>query len=100
MTGNNFIMNKRCMVRWFVRWTDSWNREFYEAIESNVHAEFNRMFPSGASGLKAEIDKMRSFYYARMSNTSTLLVAILALIVALLALLVSVVSALPLLFHK
>lgn len=29
-------MYKRRIVRWFVSWTDSWNREIHEAIEANV----------------------------------------------------------------
>lgn len=81
-------MYKRRIVRWFVSWTDSWNREFHEAIEANVQAEFRRLFPEGARDTEAMIEKMRSFYYARMTNTSALLVAILALLVSIVALVV------------
>lgn len=41
-------MYKRRLVRWSVNWTDSWNREFHEAIEAKVHAEFRQLFPEGA----------------------------------------------------
>ncbi|MBU9219226.1 hypothetical protein KTD55_34820 [Burkholderia gladioli] len=81
-------MYKRRIVRWFVSWSDSWNREFHEAIEAKVQAEFRRQFPEGARDAEAMIEKMRSFYYARMTNTSTLLVAILALFVSIVALVV------------
>jgi hypothetical protein len=94
------MVNKKRVVQWFVRWTDSWNREFHEAIERNVQNEFKRMFPDGAKDTEAMIEKMRGFYYARMTNTSTLLVAIIALLVSFLALVVSLVSVLPALLHK
>ncbi len=86
-------MAKRRIVRWFVNWTDSWNREFHEAIEANVQAEFKKLFPEGARDTEAMIEKMRSFYYVRMTNSSTLLVAILALIVSIVALAVPLLMA-------
>lgn len=85
-------MNKKRLVRWFVNWTDSWNREFHEAIEANVQAEFRRLFPNGAKDTEAMIVQMRNFYYARLTNTSTLLVAIAAVVVSILALVASVAS--------
>jgi len=39
------------------------------------------------------IEKMRSFYYARMTSTSTLLVAVAALIIAVLGIAVSLIMA-------
>jgi hypothetical protein len=85
-------MFKRRLVR-FVDWTDSWNREFHEAIEAKVQAEFRKLFPHGARDTDAMIEKMRGFYYARMTNTSTLLVAILALVIAVLGIAVSLAMA-------
>ncbi len=93
MTQRRFMFKRR-LVRWFVDWTDSWNREFHEAIEVKVHAEFRRQFPDGAKDTEAMIEKMRNFYYARMTNTSTLLVAITAVVIAVLGVTVSLVVAL------
>jgi hypothetical protein len=84
---------KRWLVRWFVDWNDSWNGEFHEAIEAKVQAEFRRQFPDGAQDTEAMIEKMRSFYYARMTNTSTLMVAILALVIAVLGIAVPLIVA-------
>lgn len=82
-------MYKRRLVRWFVDWTDSWNREFHEAIEAKIQAEYSRLFPNGAADPDATIKQMHNFYYARMTNTSTLLVAVLALTVSVIAVIVS-----------
>jgi len=82
-------MYKRRLVRWFVNWTDSWNREFHEAIEAKVHAEFRQLFPEGAQDTEAMIEKMRSFYYARMTGTSMLSMSIAALVIALLGIAVA-----------
>ncbi|WP_152603454.1 MULTISPECIES: hypothetical protein [Burkholderia] len=86
-------MSKQWFVRRFVDWTDSWNHEFHEAIEAKVQAEFRQLFPQGAENPDAMIEKMRSFYYARMTNTSTLLVAILALVIAVLGIAVPLLMA-------
>ncbi|HEB3530047.1 TPA: hypothetical protein RZC51_001526 [Burkholderia cenocepacia] len=87
------FLYKRCLVCWFVDWTDSWNREFHEAIEAKIQAEFQRQFPRGAEESDAMIEKMRSFYYARVTSTSTLLVAVAALIIAVLGIAVSLITA-------
>lgn len=88
-------MNKRRLVRWFINQTDSWNREFHEAIESNVQSNFRDMFPSGMQNreeMGPMIEKMRSFYYARMMNTAMLLVALSSMLVSICALVVAVVA--------
>lgn len=87
------FLYKRWLVSWFVDWTDSWNREFHDAIEAKIQAEFQRQFPRGAEDTDAMIEKMRSFYYARVTNTSTLLVAVAALIIAVLGIAVSLIMA-------
>jgi hypothetical protein len=89
------MMDKRRIVRWFVDCTDSWNGEFHDAIEAKVQAEFRKLFPNG---LRDEtdpgpmIERMRTFYYARMTNTAMLLVAVASTLVSLCALAVSIVA--------
>ncbi|TES99580.1 hypothetical protein [Burkholderia cepacia] len=76
-------------------WTDSWNREFHEAIEARVQAEFRALFPDGlrnANDTEPWIEKMRSFYYGRMTNTAMLLTAAAAVLVAVCSLVVSVIA--------
>lgn len=88
-------MHKKRIVRWFVDWTDGWNRELHEAIEANVHEEFRKMFPQGLQNREESgpmIERMRSFYYARMMNSATLLVAVSSALVSLCALVVSIVA--------
>ncbi|MEX3845585.1 hypothetical protein [Paraburkholderia sp. BR10882] len=85
------MLNKRRLVRWFLSWTDSWNEEVHEAIESIVHTEYARMFPNGAQDPQI-VEQMRTFYYARMMNTAILLVAVSSLVVSLCALVVSAVA--------
>ncbi len=88
-------MNKRRIVRWFVDWTDSWNREFHQAIETKVLAEFSAQFPKGLRNeedTEPMIEKMRSFYYARMTNSAMLLVAVAATLVSFFALVVSIIA--------
>lgn len=46
-------MNKKRLVRWFVDWTDSWNREFHEAIESKgATPTFEQRFRTGCETRK------------------------------------------------
>ncbi|WP_431020828.1 hypothetical protein ACQ4K0_32135 [Burkholderia cepacia] len=84
------------LARWFVEWTDGWNREVHEAIEAKIRAAYSSMYsdPEGGKVDLEQMDKrmreMRDFYYARMTNTSMLLVAIVALAVSVLALVVSI----------
>lgn len=86
--GGSPSIYKRRIVRWFVDRTDSWDREFHDATEANVQAEFRNQRPDGAPDTEVMVEKMRSFYYERMTNTSTLPVAILALIVSIVVLVV------------
>nr|WP_315595530.1 hypothetical protein [uncultured Cupriavidus sp.] len=87
-------MMKRKLVRAFVRWSDGWNREFHEAIEAKVHAEYKNSFPADRDieEVAKTIEGMRSFYYSRMSATAGLLVAIVSLVVSLASLLVSLIA--------
>jgi len=84
------------LARWFVDWTDGWNRELHEAIEAKVRAAYSSMYsnPEGGKVDLEQMDKrmreMRDFYYARMTNTSMLLVAFAALVVSVLAMVVSI----------
>ncbi|WP_020381337.1 hypothetical protein [Burkholderia gladioli] len=90
-------MSKKKMARKFVDWTDSWNRELHEAIEAKIQAAYSSMY-SNSVGDKIDLEaretrlrEMREFYYARMNNTSTLLVAVASLAVSAAALVVSLV---------
>lgn len=91
-------MDKKCIVRSFVEWTDGWNREFHQAIEGKVQAEYSRLFPNSEGGIVdlEQMDRrmlqMREFYYARMTNTAMLLVAVSSTLVSLCALVVSIVA--------
>jgi len=83
---------KRVVVRLSLRWADGWNQEIHRAVEDNVFREHRRLFPGGSDGDGSMIDKMRTFYYARLMTTANLLVTCVALLVAVTALLVSVVA--------
>ncbi|AOK14845.1 hypothetical protein WJ85_34540 [Burkholderia ubonensis] len=89
-------MDKKKLARWFVDWTDGWNRELHEAIEAKIQAAYSSMY-SNPEGGKVDLEQMdnrvremRNFYYARMTNTSMLLMTIVALAVSVLALIVSI----------
>lgn len=89
-------MSRKKLARWFVDWTDSWNREVHEAIEAKIRAAYSSMY-SNPEGGKVDIEQMdkrmrgmRDFYYTRMTNTSMLLVAIVALAVSVWVLVVSI----------
>jgi hypothetical protein len=91
-------MYKRKLARWFVAWIDSWNRELHEEIEANIRAAYSSTY-SNPEGGKVDLELMdkrmkgmRDFYYARITNTSMLLVSIVALAVSFVALVVSLVS--------
>lgn len=85
---------KNTVVRALLRWVDGWNKEIHSAIEANVFSEHNKMFPGGSDGEKIEtrINDMRTFYYARLTNTANLLVACVAVLVSIVALFVSIVA--------
>lgn len=83
-------MSKRKLVRWFVDWTDSWNHEFHEAIEAKIHGEYKKMFPDGAADPDETIKGMRSFYYARLTTTATLLLAVVAIAISTISVVLSI----------
>jgi hypothetical protein len=85
------VMRRR-LVRAFVNWASPWNRDIHEAIEAKVFEEFNRMFPQGVTDTESTIDGMRTAYYARMTNTTNLLVAGASFLVSLVALLVALLA--------
>jgi hypothetical protein len=90
---------KRKIVRLFVDFTDGWNKELHGAIEANVFAEYKNLFKENIGNqeeTKEIIERMREFYYARMVNTSVLLLGILSCSIAIFSLLISVFA----LFHK
>lgn len=87
-------MLKTRVIRAFIDFTDSWNKEFHNAIEEKVHQAYQQLFPNPESHNPEERDEriknMREFYYARMTNTAVILLATLSIVVALIALLVSI----------
>ncbi|WP_413503685.1 hypothetical protein [Serratia grimesii] len=87
-------MLKTRVIRAFVDFTDSWNKEFHNAIEEKVLQAYRQLFPNLESHTPEERDEriknMREFYYARMTNTAVLLLATFSVLVALIALLVSI----------
>jgi len=88
-------MDKGKLARWFVDVTDGWNKALHNAFEQNVHEEYRRTNPNAVGDVEGDIKRMREFYYRRMTNTATLLIAITSCAVALLALFISIASALP-----
>ncbi|PRZ49223.1 hypothetical protein BX589_126132 [Paraburkholderia fungorum] len=88
-------MEKRRIAQWFVDLTHGWNSEFHHAIQSKVHAEFKSQFPNGLQNeedTEPWIRRMSDFYYARMTNTAMLLLAVASVMVSLCALVVSIVA--------
>lgn len=85
-------MSKETIARRFVACTHGWNQAFHQAIEANVMAEYRRTYPDGARDVEKTIGDMRTFYYARMVNTASLLVAAGALIASLASLAVALVA--------
>lgn len=90
-------MLKKKIARWFVDWTDSWNHELHDAIEAKIRKAYSSMYSNPDGGtvdlrlMNERMKEMRDFYYARMTNTSMLLVAAAALAVSIVALVVSLV---------
>ncbi|MFJ1258773.1 hypothetical protein [Cupriavidus sp. CuC1] len=82
-------MLKRKLVRALVIWTGEWNRELHEAIEAKVFEEYRHSFPAGAKDAPETIEKMRTFYYNRMTNTANTLIGLVAILVAFVSLIVS-----------
>ena len=81
---------KKWIVSCFISWADDWNREFHNAIESRVRAEYSRMFDPGLPTASETLEKMRTFYYMRMLGTATLLLAGLGLLIAVIALVAAI----------
>lgn len=86
---------KRTIVRKLVSMTHEWNSEVHEAIEARIHQAYGEMISKEAhESLSVEasgemLEKMRTFYYSRMSMTASLLLAGTAVIISVLALVVS-----------
>jgi hypothetical protein len=86
-------MLKQKIVRAFINFTNSWNKEFHNAIEEKVQQEYREQFTPGSEPLdkmEERIKDMREFYYSRMTNTAVILLATLSIVVALIALLASI----------
>lgn len=97
-------MNKRKLVAWFVNLTDGWNKELHDVIESRIEAEYRKCFPvdpekHGSVDLDKMIemkDRMRGFYFGRMTVTATLLIGFATFLISAAA----VVVAIGALFHS
>ncbi|MGQ8705426.1 hypothetical protein ACUTSW_05395 [Serratia sp. TSA_198.1] len=98
-TRGIYYKARKILVQHFVDFTDGWNKEFHEAIENNIFNEYQKKFPiikgmeyteEQLSERKKTIEKMREFYYQRMIQTATLLLASISIIVALIALILSI----------
>lgn len=55
-------MNKRAIVKAFVEWTDSSNKEIHSAIEEKVFAEYRQLFDPGHPDSGRTIKEMRTFF--------------------------------------
>lgn len=86
---------KRTIVRKLVDVTHDWNSELHLAIEARINDVYREMISEEAresQSVEASCemkDKMRTFYYSRMSMTASLLLTGVAVIISVLALLVS-----------
>lgn len=87
---------KRTIVRKLVDVTHDWNSEIHQAIEARIYPAYSEMIPKEVRESQSSVDtsgemieKMRTFYYSRMSMTASLLLAGIAVIISVLALLVS-----------
>jgi hypothetical protein len=85
-------MIKRKLIAAFFKLTDSWNGEIHNYLESKIQTEYQRNFPNRTEGVEEMIQKMRDFYYMRISNTANLLIAIAALLTACVSLIVSAIA--------
>ncbi|MEI7430309.1 MAG: hypothetical protein WCL27_07615 [Betaproteobacteria bacterium] len=83
---------RRRLVRAFISWASSWNKDIHEAIEAKVFEEFNATFPNEITDTASTIEGMRAAYYTRMTNTTNVLVAGASLLVSLVALLVALLA--------
>ncbi|WP_175785288.1 hypothetical protein [Burkholderia ambifaria] len=77
-----------------MRFTHGWNKEIHDAIEAKISEEYGRMFPDveGLEKIDALKKQMREFYYQRMMNTATLLLATSSLLVAFVSVIVALIA--------
>lgn len=79
----------------FVRFTHEWNLALHNSIEKNVFAAYAKTFPNEMNDPEkagAQIESMRKFYYQRMINTSSLLLAAASLLIATVALIIAMIA--------
>lgn len=87
---------KQKLVTKLVDVTHEWNSLFHKAIEDRIFRGYHDMFTEEArNSMSAEkreelIKEMREFYYARMSTTASLLLAVVSTVIAVIALIVAV----------
>lgn len=76
----------------------NWNEDIHNALEMRIQDEDKKYFPPSPKNEEERearnqrIEKMREFYYGRMINTASLMVAMSSLVVALVALVVALVK--------
>lgn len=83
------------LIRYIFNFTDSFNKEWHANIERKVIEEAKKLHSNNDMSIEIrdeDIKKMREFYYARMSNSSNLLIAISSLFVSAVALTVAIVA--------
>ena len=96
--GSVQMQIKRTLVRYFVNWTDGWNKEFHNAIETKVsegYRDYNPDCNGTLEEIAAEKDKIRTFYYGRMLGTATLLIGMISALLALMAIVITIYAAWP-----
>lgn len=83
------------IISFIFKVTDSFNREWHANIERKVMEEAMWLHSDRDIPLETReenIKKMREFYYARMSSSSSLLIATSSLFVSVVALIVAIVA--------
>lgn len=86
---------KQKIVDVFVNYTHEWNMAMHNAIERKVFEGYHALHPHGlkdCDAVEKYIDNMRAFYYQRMINTATMLLAGASLLVASVALIVALIT--------
>ena len=83
---------KASVAKLIVEWTHEWNHEFHNAIEAKILDEYSKTFKPDLPSALETIEKMRSFYYARIVSTAGILIGSIGVLVAVVALFVALIS--------
>lgn len=95
LDGESMSLKQKIVTK-FVCVTHEWNSLVHKAVDDRIYRAYHDMYTEEARNSMSheEIDErikgMRDFYYARMSTTASLLLAVVSTIIAVIALIVAV----------